>query len=121
MDDCAGHGFTPRLEPEYRDVDQGGRRRACEHKQGPPPVLRTGARVEKSSYPVIRSSTPFAAVLALLASNAHADEDRGALRLFELILTLKNRPPQGETAVLIGRKLEEAEIRESDMFEVGSA
>lgn len=66
---------------------------------------------------MIRISILFAAVLALLASNAHAEEDRGSLRLFELILTLESWPPQGETAVLIGRKLEEAGFRESDLFE----
>ena len=66
---------------------------------------------------MIRSSFIFAAVLALLASQAHADEDQGSPRLFGLILTLKSWPPHDETAALIRRKLEEAGLEETDMSE----
>ena len=66
---------------------------------------------------MIRSSFIFAAVLGLLASQAHADEDQGSPRLFGLILTLKSWPPHDETAALIRRKLEEAGLEETDMSE----
>lgn len=66
---------------------------------------------------MIRSSIIFAAVLALLAPQAHADEDRNAPRLFGLILTLTSWPPDTETAALIRRKLEEAGLEETDMIE----
>ena len=66
---------------------------------------------------MIRSSFIIAAVLALLASQAHADEDQGSFRLLNLVLTLKSWPPQGETAALIREKLEEAGFEETDMLE----
>ncbi|MCY4589677.1 MAG: hypothetical protein OXE86_03730 [Alphaproteobacteria bacterium] len=63
---------------------------------------------------MIRSVAIFAVALALLIPQVHADEDRGPLRRFGVILKLGSWPPQGEAATLIREKLEDAGFEESD-------
>ncbi len=66
---------------------------------------------------MIRSVAILAAVLALLASQARADEEQGPQRPLGLILTLKTWPPEGEAADLIRETLEQAGLEESDRLE----